>query len=382
MKEKIIKTALEHFIQYGFKTFTMDDLAKELGISKKTLYEHFATKNILVEACLDSFIDTMKAFDFTQGEGSIIERIFASNVKIQQMYKITNARPLWELQKHFPELYERLDAFLLDRNFEWIDYILEQGRKEGIFHKYINDKFYKAFYVSMNLARCSPKYFPETEFPLWDTILNSTEYFLRILVNEKGLKELERVLQSQQTFTMDDLAKELGISKKTLYEHFATKNILVEACLDSFIDTMKAFDFTQGEGSIIERIFASNVKIQQMYKITNARPLWELQKHFPELYERLDAFLLDRNFEWIDYILEQGRKEGIFHKYINDKFYKAFYVSMNLARCSPKYFPETEFPLWDTILNSTEYFLRILVNEKGLKELERVLQSQRQQSAE
>lgn len=198
MKEKIIKTALEHFIQYGFKTFTMDDLAKELGISKKTLYEHFATKNILVEACLDSFIDTMKAFDFTQGEGSIIERIFANNVKTQQMYKVTNTRPLRELQKHFPELYERLDAFLLDRNFEWIDYILEQGRKEGIFHKYINDKFYKAFYVSMNLARCSPKYFPETEFPLWDTILNSTEYFLRILVNEKGLKELERVLQSQR----------------------------------------------------------------------------------------------------------------------------------------------------------------------------------------
>ena len=44
MKEKIIKTALEHFIQYGFKTFTMDDLAKELGISKKTLYEHLLRK--------------------------------------------------------------------------------------------------------------------------------------------------------------------------------------------------------------------------------------------------------------------------------------------------------------------------------------------------
>ena len=38
MKEKIIKTALEHFIQYGFKTFTMDDLAKELGISNNWAY--------------------------------------------------------------------------------------------------------------------------------------------------------------------------------------------------------------------------------------------------------------------------------------------------------------------------------------------------------
>ena len=47
----IVPRAFEYFMQYGFKTFTMDDLAHNLGISKKTLYEQFASKQILVDAC-------------------------------------------------------------------------------------------------------------------------------------------------------------------------------------------------------------------------------------------------------------------------------------------------------------------------------------------
>ena len=53
MKEDIVKRALNDFMQYGFKTFTMDDLANKMGMSKKTLYEHFPSKQDLVDACLD-----------------------------------------------------------------------------------------------------------------------------------------------------------------------------------------------------------------------------------------------------------------------------------------------------------------------------------------
>ena len=53
MKEDIVKRTLNDFMQYGFKTFTMDDLANKMGMSKKTLYEHFPSKQDLVDACLD-----------------------------------------------------------------------------------------------------------------------------------------------------------------------------------------------------------------------------------------------------------------------------------------------------------------------------------------
>ena len=74
MKEEIVKRALNDFMQYGFKTFTMDDLASKMGISKKTLYEHFPSKNDLVEAVLDYALDmSCKNVEaFVQGDGSVI----------------------------------------------------------------------------------------------------------------------------------------------------------------------------------------------------------------------------------------------------------------------------------------------------------------------
>ena len=78
MKEEIVKRALEEFMHYGFKSFTMDDLAHKLGMSKKTLYELFPSKTDLVESTLDYVLQmTCKNIEnFVQGEGSVIENVF------------------------------------------------------------------------------------------------------------------------------------------------------------------------------------------------------------------------------------------------------------------------------------------------------------------
>ena len=60
-------------------------------------------------------------------------------------------------------------------------------------------------------------------------------------------------------------------------------------------------------------------------------------------------------------------------------FYKVFYTSVQRLRSITHTFPEREFPFWETIYTILEYFFRILVNEKGLKELERVLEQERKQ---
>ena len=78
MKEDIVKRALNDFMQYGFKTFTMDDLANKMGMSKKTLYEYFPSKNDLVEATLDYALEISckNADTFVQGEGFVIENVY------------------------------------------------------------------------------------------------------------------------------------------------------------------------------------------------------------------------------------------------------------------------------------------------------------------
>ena len=197
MKEDITQKALTYFMQYGFKTFTMDDLANSLGISKKTLYEQFASKNDLVEATLDYALGMSchQVDKFVSGEGSVIENVFRSQREVQNLFNFNSSKPIWELKKYFPKTYERMDMEFIKSDALFIDKLLEKGWEEGLFRKDINVSFYKVFYSSVQRLRSFSDTFDEKEFSFWDTIYTIMEYFFRIIVNEKGLQELEKTLK-------------------------------------------------------------------------------------------------------------------------------------------------------------------------------------------
>ena len=199
MKEDITQKALTYFLQYGFKSFTMDDLANSFGISKKTLYEQFASKNDLVEATLDYALEMSCQVDkLVSGEGSVIENVFRSQREVQNLFNFNSSKPIWELKKYFPKTYERMDMEFIKSDALLIDKLLEKGWEEGLFRKDINVSFYKVFYSSVQRLRTFSDTFDEKEFPFWDTIYTVMEYFFRIIVNEKGLQELEKTLKKNK----------------------------------------------------------------------------------------------------------------------------------------------------------------------------------------
>ena len=194
MKKDITQKALTYFLQYGFKTFTMDDLANSLGISKKTLYEQFASKNDLVEATLDYALEmTCHQVDkFVSGEGSVIENVFRNQREVQNLFDFNSTKPIWELKKYFPKTYERMQIEFTKSDARFIDKLLERGWQEGLFREDINVSFFKVFYTNVQRMRTLSDTFDEKEFPFWDTAYTIIEYFFRIIVNEKGLQELEK----------------------------------------------------------------------------------------------------------------------------------------------------------------------------------------------
>ena len=197
MKEDITQKALNYFLQYGFKTFTMDDLANSLGISKKTLYEQFASKNELVEAALDYALEMSchQVDKFVSGEGSVIENVFRNQKEVQNLFNLNSTKPIWELKKYFPKTYERMDIEFTKSDALFINKLLEKGWEEGLFREDINVSFYKVFYTNVQRMRTFSDTFDEKEFPFWDTVYTIMEYFFRIIVNEKGLQELEKTLK-------------------------------------------------------------------------------------------------------------------------------------------------------------------------------------------
>ena len=199
MKEIIRKRATDDFLRYGFKSFTMSDLAQRLGMSKKTLYEYYTSKNALVEDCLNHLLIEIEEIDFIRGEGNVIENSFDNLETFITSYKITSSRPIWELQKYFPKLHDTLEERLKEVDEKHTIDLLNKGISEGIFRTDVDLKFFKTFFSAIARITKYPDFFPESQFPFVVVQQKKMEYIFRILVNEKGLKLLEEKLKKIQS---------------------------------------------------------------------------------------------------------------------------------------------------------------------------------------
>src|SRR5690606_32165107 len=115
---KILSVAAELFRQYGFKTITMDDIARRAGISKKTLYQHFANKNEVIHESLSWYMEHMVSncmVIVNNAENAVAEMIRLIEL-FDQNHKHTNPLVFLELQRYYPEAYELFRVRILEKN--------------------------------------------------------------------------------------------------------------------------------------------------------------------------------------------------------------------------------------------------------------------------
>lgn len=195
MEKEIISKATYKFIQFGFKSFTIDDLASDLGISKKTLYNYYPSKEDLIEACLEDLLEKISNKAFLKPDGSIIEQVFFAQKCFFDVYKVNSVKPFWELKKYYPKLHKKFDEEFKKYDEKQITEIIQMGLQQGFFREDIDIPFVKAFFHGMIKMREIPDVFPEHIFPFYEVLRRSFEVLFRFLSNEKGIKELERVLK-------------------------------------------------------------------------------------------------------------------------------------------------------------------------------------------
>ena len=103
MREKILEKAGKMFLNYGFKSITMDDIANEIGISKKTIYKYFANKVELVDASTEVVQKTIETAitEITEKKLNAIEENFAIKTVFQNMFKKAKTSPMFQLKKYY-----------------------------------------------------------------------------------------------------------------------------------------------------------------------------------------------------------------------------------------------------------------------------------------
>lgn len=135
--------------RYGIKSVTMDDVAKHLGISKKTLYEHFRDKQDLVRNVLmaehDNRCGSLTAI--VDQQLNAIEELFEVYKMLNTMFREYNPSMEFDLRKYYPDLFTEIKEIRRKRMFESVLNNINKGKKEGLYRKELNSKIIAKLHV-------------------------------------------------------------------------------------------------------------------------------------------------------------------------------------------------------------------------------------------
>lgn len=187
--ESFIARVTELYYQYGIKSVTMDDVARELGMSKKTLYKYVANKDELVEYCVDNLVQKRDcAFREIEKEAmNAIEELFLVNEHVVNMLKNYNPSTEYDLKKYYPHLYEKLRKFRRENMYEAVKNNIIKGKQENLYRKNLDEDIISRVHVSRIENSFANEMFGIEELTSWKFIREMFIYHVHGIANEKGI---------------------------------------------------------------------------------------------------------------------------------------------------------------------------------------------------
>lgn len=200
MKDKILHKATDMFLNYGFKSITMDDIANKMGISKKTIYAHFENKTKLVEECTDNLFQVISSGidQICALEKNPINELYEIKKFVMMNLKDEKSSPQYQLQKYYPKIYEVLKVKEYDLMLVCVVDNIKRGLALGIYRSNLDVDFVARIYYSGVFAIKDNSLFPNTEFKMTTLEDYFLEYHLRGIVTPKGRKILNSIINSNQ----------------------------------------------------------------------------------------------------------------------------------------------------------------------------------------
>lgn len=188
----------ELFLQYGIKSLSMDDIARELGISKKTLYHHFKDKKDVVMQVVThamESLDCKMSNIIKENSFNAIDILFFVSKEIAENRKNMNPNINFDLQKYYPDAWLLVSEHRKKHIFGKIYLNTEQGVKEGLYRDDFNiGVIAKLYEEQVNHLFLWGRHSLDVSF---DEILETVfVYHIRGIASQKGLEYLEMKLKS------------------------------------------------------------------------------------------------------------------------------------------------------------------------------------------
>ena len=197
MKKLILNKATDLFLNFGFKSVTMDQIANEIGISKKTIYNFFENKKHLVNVVTNGMFASITSGIKQIKKESLdpISELFDIKLFLIKILKGERTTPLYQLRKFYPETHKEITKKQFDFMTKSAIESLKSGVKLGLFRKDINIDLISRLYFNGMIGIKDQDIFPAEKYEPTFLMLKYIEYHLRAIVTEKGLKKLNSFLK-------------------------------------------------------------------------------------------------------------------------------------------------------------------------------------------
>ncbi|MEP1097560.1 MAG: TetR/AcrR family transcriptional regulator [Cyclobacteriaceae bacterium] len=198
-KEKILHDAEELFVQFGVRSVTMDDVAREASMSKKTLYQYFDNKDKLVSEVALHHLDkeTEEFLEIEATAQDAIHELFLVTLCLRKHVFKMNPSLLFDMQKYHAEAWGHYMNFKNTTVRGYIERNISRGIKEGYFRSEIDPKIISILRVEQVQLAFNNKIFPQKEFDFTKVQLQILDHFIHGLLTTAGKERYEEHLQSE-----------------------------------------------------------------------------------------------------------------------------------------------------------------------------------------
>ncbi len=195
--ENILIKVGQLYNKYGIKSVTMDDVARELGMSKKTLYLHVENKNDLVSKVIDYFLDhkNTKFREILSKKQNAIEELLEVGIYIIKALRDFNPATEYDLKKYYPKVYDNLQNIRKERMYKSTLANIKKGKIEGLFREDLDEDIIAKFQTNRFLSMNTDDFYGTDEMLNPQFILELFIYHIRGIANEKGIEVLDKTLE-------------------------------------------------------------------------------------------------------------------------------------------------------------------------------------------
>lgn len=195
MKQKITSTATKIFFDKGVRSVTLDDLCSDIGISKKTLYQHFTNKEELIRYVIRSFMKkTVEEIYFLmEGAPNSIEAFWGIASHVYLMMSKISPKLIMEVKKYYPEMWTDVQNLKRMSIENMAFQNLKRGMSEGLYRSDINPDMVMRFYLTILLNMNDEEIFPMASTDPAEIYRIFINYHIRSIATPKGYAMFEKL---------------------------------------------------------------------------------------------------------------------------------------------------------------------------------------------